>query len=83
MNWGEINRADNVLPSGPSHLFLLRVWLSEWDDGQGQASWRGRLQDPVTGQTREFRGWRGLQRAVLHMIAGQQSQGGWNDEHVI
>ena len=41
-----------------AHLFTLRVW--EEALGEGQAEWRGRVQEIVTGETAFFRDWPGL-----------------------
>lgn len=41
-----------------SHLFTLRVW--EEALGEGEAEWRGRVQEIVTGEMAYFRDWSGL-----------------------
>ncbi len=73
---------DSNLPPGTSHLFLLRVWWLEKADPKDQSSWLGRLQDPVSGQTREFRGWHGLRRAIFEMMAIDFFSGEENDEDI-
>ncbi len=65
----EPNDENQNLPPGPSHLFLLRLWMPAQVKAEDQANWRGRLQDPVTGQALDFSGWTGLREAILDMMA--------------
>jgi hypothetical protein len=41
-----------------SHLFAIRLW--EEAVGEGEAEWRGRVQEIVTGEIAFFRDWPGL-----------------------
>ncbi len=72
----ETNDDDQNLPSGPSHLFLLRLWVQAEHEAGDQTDWLGRLQDPLTGETCAFRGWAGLRETILRMAAYRQFLGG-------
>ncbi len=50
-----------------AHLFTLRVW--EEALGEGQAEWRGRVQEIVTGETGFFRDWQGLVATVQRLVS--------------
>lgn len=50
-----------------AHLFTLRVW--EEALGEGQAEWRGRVQEIVTGETAFFRDWPGLVATVQRLVS--------------
>ena len=49
-----------------SHLFTVRLWQEEL--GGGQAEWRGRAQDIVTGAAAYFRDWPGLIAVLSHLL---------------
>jgi len=53
----------------PPHLFTLRIWPEELDNGQRE--WRGRLQYGVDGEVRHFHNWASLVaglQAILQSI---------------
>ncbi len=52
-----------------SHLFTLRLW--EETLGEGEAEWRGRVQEVVTGETVFFRDWPGLVATLRRLVARQ------------
>jgi hypothetical protein len=51
-----------------SHIFTLRVWREELDDGQFE--WRGRIHHVQSGQTRHFRDWVALVPLLLSLLRG-------------
>ena len=57
------------------HIFTLRLWHEEL--GQGQAEWRGRVQDVSNGETLFFRDWPGLVTTVQRLVetSGMPSTG--------
>ncbi len=55
--------------SGPSQLFLLRVWLGV---EASEDDWHGRVQHPVTGETHHFRTCAELRHIILGMMAPQE-----------
>ncbi|MBM3130508.1 MAG: hypothetical protein FJ009_18005 [Chloroflexi bacterium] len=42
-------------PRHESHLFTIRVWLEEREDGKKE--WRGQIRNVTTGNARYFRDW--------------------------
>jgi hypothetical protein len=42
----------------PSHLFTVRVWREELEEGHFE--WRGKVQHALSGETRYFRRWQDL-----------------------
>ncbi len=50
-----------------SHLFTLRIW--EETLGEGNAEWRGRVQDVISGEALFFRDWPGLVATLQRLIA--------------
>ncbi|MCB8984128.1 MAG: hypothetical protein H6659_09900 [Ardenticatenaceae bacterium] len=49
-----------------SHLFTLRVWPEE--DEEGTVRWRGKLRHVTSGDVRHFRGWAALIPLLLDML---------------
>ncbi len=76
MNPIEINDDHQNLPSGPSHLFLLRLWMQGQHEAEDLTNWLGRLQDPITGEALEFQGWTELRGAILCMMTHRDFLGG-------
>ena len=56
--------------SGPSQLFLLRVWL---DDAASENDWHGRIQHSVTGEAHYFQTCAELRRIIRDMMAPTKS----------
>lgn len=52
-----ISEANDSL-SPRSHLFTVRLWPEELDDGQ--VEWRGQVQHVLSEESRYFREWAGL-----------------------
>ncbi len=50
-----------------SHLFTLRRW--EVALGEGNAEWRGRVQEIASGETTFFRDWPGLVATLSRLVA--------------
>ncbi len=53
---------------GSSQLLLLRVWVNRKKASQEPDDLAGRVQDPVTGQVRYFRGGMDLVRLLRRLI---------------
>jgi hypothetical protein len=51
----------------PSHLFTVRVWEEEIDNGK--IEWWGRVQLMTTGETHYFRSWSALLSLLPAMLA--------------
>lgn len=47
-----------------THLFTVRMWREEANEGQGQPEWRGKVQALPEGEAYYFRDWPSL---VAHM----------------
>lgn len=58
-------------PRNYTRTFIVRLWLE--DLGEGRTEWRGRVQDVKSGQICFFRGWEGLEQAILKMLASETS----------
>jgi hypothetical protein len=54
-----------------SHLFTVRLWSEEIDEGQ--AEWRGKLQHIISGEIRYFRDWDGLIALLQTMLSQRES----------
>jgi hypothetical protein len=50
----------------PSHLFSMRLWPEEMDDGQ--IEWRGQVQHVLSGETHYFRDWSTLVGHLLTLL---------------
>jgi len=50
----------------PSHLFTLRVWRTQLDDGRTE--WRGKVQHVLSGERHYFRDWASLITHLLSML---------------
>jgi hypothetical protein len=50
-----------------SHLFTLRLWQEAL--GEGQAEWRGRVQEIASDETAFFRDWSGLIAVLTRMTS--------------
>lgn len=61
----------NSDPSSRQHLFTLRLWREE--DNEGRTIWRGRIHHTDTGNIRYFRGWPALIPLLLAMLRQPQS----------
>ena len=55
---------DQRYPS--THLFTLRVWLEDLDDGQSEP--RGKVQHVLSGEARYFRDWDTLVTFVIKQV---------------
>ncbi len=64
--------------SGPSQLFLLRIWQRE-DQAADPESWHGKIQHPSSGEVRIFTSCGELRQAILDMMA-RESAGQLADE---
>lgn len=49
-----------------AHLFTLRVWDEAL--GEGEAEWRGRVQEVSSGETGFFQGWTGLVATLTRLL---------------
>ena len=49
-----------------SHLFTVRVWLEELDDGRHE--WRGQAAHVMSGETGYFRRWSNLVKFMKHHL---------------
>ena len=49
-----------------THLFTVRMWQEEANEGQGQPEWRGKVQALPEGEAYYFRDWPSL---VAHLQA--------------
>ena len=49
---------DELQPTRHPHLFVLRVWLNELNDGTQE--WRGEIEHAATHEKRHFRDWQVL-----------------------
>ena len=49
-----------------THLFTVRMWQEEANEGQGQPEWRGKVQALPEGEAHYFRDWPSL---VAHLQA--------------
>ncbi|HLI90052.1 MAG TPA: hypothetical protein VKV37_15285 [Ktedonobacteraceae bacterium] len=54
-------------PSRRSHLFTVRVWQEELEEGL--VEWRGRVQLMTSGDVRYFRDWSALVPLLLTMLS--------------
>ena len=54
-------------PQSASHLFTVRVWLEEHQDGEKE--WRGKVQHVASGNIRYFRDWSALVAYIQKMLA--------------
>jgi hypothetical protein len=54
-----------------AHLFTLRVW--EETLGEGEAEWRGRVQELSSGETAFFRGWSGLIATLTRLLPAPEA----------
>ena len=61
-----------------SHLFMVRLWLEELGDGQGE--WRGKVQYVRSGETRYFRDWSTLLAFVEAALPGHEPMPGERHE---
>lgn len=59
---------DQSSPS-PSHLFVIRIWAQEIEDGRTE--WRGRVQYVPTGEVHYFREWPAMLAIVQRMLPGE------------
>lgn len=58
--------------SRQSHLFTLRLWAEEIEDGQTE--WRGRVHYVTTDEVRYFRDWPSLIPVLLSMLRDAERQ---------
>jgi hypothetical protein len=56
-----------------SHLFTLRLWTEELEEGQSE--WRGRVHYVTTDEVRYFRDWAGLIPLLLAMLRDAERKG--------
>ena len=63
---------DQSSPS-PSHLFVIRIWAQEIEDGRTE--WRGRVQYVPTGEVHYFREWAHMLALVQRMLPGEGTDG--------
>ena len=64
-------RADGA--NRQSHLFTLRLWTEEVEEGQSE--WRGRVHYVATDEVRYFRDWPGLIPLLLAMLRDAERKG--------
>lgn len=62
-----------MTPKPPSHLFTLRLWPE--DDENGQQIWRGKIYSVSTEDTRYFRDWPALIPLLLAMLQEMENEG--------
>jgi len=62
---------NRLLHRHPSHLFTLRVWVEDLD--QGRWEWRGKVQHVTSGETYYFRTWAGLIARLTTMLKEEDS----------
>jgi hypothetical protein len=55
-----------------SHLFTVRVWEEEVEDGQSE--WRGKVQLLSSGEVRYFRQWAALAPLLVTMLSESQPE---------
>jgi hypothetical protein len=60
---------DRTSPSLTTHLFTVRIWREELGDGHSE--WRGKVQHPLSGETRYFREWAELITFVREQVGDQ------------
>lgn len=63
---------DKLSTQSHSHLFTVQLWLEEL--GNGQAEWRGKVQNVENGEERYFRQWSALGRLLKTMLAKMDNQ---------
>ena len=55
-----------------SHLFTLRLWAEEGQEGHGE--WRVQLQNVASGETRYFRDWPTLIHLLVAMLPEERPE---------
>jgi hypothetical protein len=55
---------------GRSELFLVRIWEKRESNSpsDGPTEWYGTVQHTVSGRTRSFKGWDGLNATLLELL---------------
>lgn len=56
-----------------THLFTVRVWLEELDEGQTE--WRGEVHYVISGEMRYFRDWPTLVALLQAMLPKKEGSG--------
>jgi len=56
----------NESGSYPTHLFVIRVWAQDIENGRSE--WRGRVQHIPSGEVHYFREWADMVSIVQHLL---------------
>lgn len=56
-----------------SHLFLVRLWMEDAQDGSGKEVWCGKVQRAIDGESHQFSDWEGLCDLLMSMLTGTET----------